>query len=428
MKHYDVVICGGGVIGGAVAFALSRNRDLNIALVDFKKPGNASRASAGGLWAMGESTGLGCGVILFKTLSKQLRQGADVSDASAMKPHIMPKPFFDLAMMSNAMYPALNQELLEKHGVDMKFEKTGLKFVLFDQYDRIYAEHIAAAVPDRQQHIRWLDKATLLAEEPNIAPDAIGAMEFDTDHQINPYRLNDAYVEAARQNGVDLYLNTSITAIERQGHRVTGVQTSRGKLSAGMVINAAGAWAEQINLWATGMQMPVFPVKGQVLVSERLPKILNSCITTSDCYIAQKDNGEILIGSTTEECGYDTRTDLNQLKSLARGAMKTIPQLRDMNIKRCWAGLRPGSPDELPILGPVPGIAGYLTACGHFRTGMLTSAITGKLLNELVRGEPTSVDISPFLYQRFLHDKGEKADAAYSVTASSSSENRIANS
>ncbi|UTM56225.1 FAD-dependent oxidoreductase [Photobacterium sp. CCB-ST2H9] len=407
MSQYDVVICGGGVIGGSVAYALSRNKDLKIALVDYKNPGNASRASAGGLWAMGESTGLGCGVILFKTLSKQLQEGADVSQAEGMKPHIMPKPFFDLAMMSNAMYPALNQELLEKHGVDMKFEKTGLKFVLFDQYDRIYAEHIASAVPDRQQHIRWLDRDTLLSEEPNISREAIGAMEFDTDHQINPYRLNDAYVEAARQNGVDLYLNTKVTGIERQGNRVTAVQTSRGKLDCGMIVNAGGSWAEQISLWATGMQMPVFPVKGQVLVSEKLPKILNGCITTSDCYIAQKDNGEILIGSTTEERGYDTSTDLTLLKQLAQGAMKSIPQLRDMNIKRCWAGLRPGSPDELPILGPMPGIEGYMNACGHFRTGMLTSAITGKLLNELVRGEPTSVDITPFLYDRFLNESGD---------------------
>ncbi|MCL9780732.1 FAD-dependent oxidoreductase [Vibrio sp. S4M6] len=417
MKSYDIVICGGGVIGSSIAYFLSRDRDLNIALVDYKKKGNASRASAGGLWPMGESTGLGCGVILFKTLSKQMSEGVLTSAPAEMKPHIMPPAFFEMAMQSNSMYPWLSQELLDKHNVDMKFEKTGLKFIIYDEYDRLYAQHIANAVPDRQHHIRWIDKQELLEQEPHLSSRALGAMEFDTDHQINPYRLNEAYVEGARQNGVDLFLNTEVTGIERSGNRVVAVNTSMGTLRCNMVINAAGSWAEKICQWATGMPLPVFPVKGQVIVSERLPKLLNGCITTSDCYIAQKDNGEILIGSTTEEKGYDTTNDVRLLRQLALGAQKSLPILKTMNIKRCWTGLRPGSPDELPILGPMPGIEGYLNACGHFRTGMLTSAITGQLLNEVARGKPTSLDISPFLYQRFLSDCGEMV-ASYHLEAS----------
>lgn len=406
MKAYDVVICGGGVIGASIAYFLSRQKDLKIAVVDFKYPGNASRASAGGLWAMGESTGLGCGVILFKTLSKQMQESG-ANEAPEMNPHIMPEPFFDMAMMSNAMYPALYKELVENHGVDFKFERTGLKFVMFDKYDRMYAEQIAAAVPNRHNHVRWVSQEELHAEEPNVSKDAIGAMEFDCDHQINPYRLNEAYLEAARQNGVELYLNTKVTGIERQGNRVTAVKTEQGVLPCKMMVNAAGAWAETISQWATGYKLPVFPVKGQVIITEKLPKLLNGCLTTSDCYIAQKDNGEILIGSTTEERGFDTSNDIKYIKQLGQGAMKSIPALKDMNIKRCWAGLRPGSPDELPILGPVPGVEGYLNACGHFRTGMLTSAITGRILDELVRSLPTCVDISPFSYQRFLNSEGE---------------------
>lgn len=405
MKAYDIVICGGGVIGASVAYFLSRQKDLKIAVVDYKYPGNASRASAGGLWAMGESTGLGCGVILFKTLSKQMRESG-CSDAPEMKPHIMPKAFFDMSMMSNAMYPELYNELTENHSVDFKFERTGLKFLMFDKYDRMYAEHISAAIPDRQKHVRWLNQEELLSSEPNISKEAIGAMEFDCDHQINPYRLNEAYLEGARQNGVDLFLNTKVTGVERRGNRVVAVKTEQGSLPCNLMVNAAGAWAETLCKWATDMPMPVFPVKGQVIISEKLPKLLNGCLTTSDCYIAQKDNGEVLIGSTTEERGFDTTNDVKYIKQLAQGAMKSIPALKDMNIKRCWAGLRPGSPDELPILGPMPGIKGYLNACGHFRTGMLTSAITGRIINEIVRELPTCIDIEPFSYQRFLNDQG----------------------
>lgn len=406
MKAYDIVICGGGVIGASVAYFLSRQKDLKIAVVDYKYPGNASRASAGGLWAMGESTGLGCGVILFKTLSKQMRESG-CEDAPEMKPHIMPKAFFDMSMMSNAMYPELYNELVENHSVDFKFERTGLKFLMFDKYDRMYAEHIAAAIPDRQKHVRWLNQEELLSSEPNISKEAIGAMEFDCDHQINPYRLNEAYLEGARQNGVDLFLNTKVTGVVRRGNQVVAVKTEKGSLPCNLMVNAAGAWAETLCKWATDMPMPVFPVKGQVIISEKLPKLLNGCLTTSDCYIAQKDNGEILIGSTTEERGFDTTNDVKYIKQLAQGAMKSIPALKDMNIKRCWAGLRPGSPDELPILGPMPGIKGYLNACGHFRTGMLTSAITGRVINEIVRELPTCIDIEPFSYQRFLNEQGE---------------------
>lgn len=416
MNTYDVVICGGGVIGASVAYFLSRQRDLKIALVDYKYPGNASRASAGGLWSMGESTGLGCGVILFKTLSKQIEESA-TGKIPEMKPHIMPEPFFDMAMMSNAMYPSLYKELLEKHNVDFKLEQTGLKFVMFDQYDRLYAEQIAAAVPNRQEHVRWVTQEELRAEEPQISPEAIGAMEFDCDHQINPYRLNEAYLEAARQNGVELYLNTKVTGVERTGNKVTAVKTEQGKLNCKLMVNAAGAWAETICKLATGYALPVFPVKGQVVITEKLPKLLNGCLTTSDCYIAQKDNGEILIGSTTEECGFDTSNNIKYIKELSMGALKSIPALKEMNIKRCWSGLRPGSPDELPIIGSVPGVKGYLNACGHFRTGMLTSAITGKILDELVRGQPTCIDIKPFSYERFLNDEGKMIGAYHLETA-----------
>lgn len=105
---------------------------------------------------------------------------------------------------------------------------------------------------------------------------------------------------------------------------------------------------------------------------------------------------------TTEEKGYDVSTTMEAVKGLARGAMRCLPDLQQSRIKRCWAGLRPGTPDELPILGPMAGIGGYLNACGHFRTGILTSAITGVLIGGLVHGEPLAMDIEPYLAQRFL--------------------------
>ena len=405
-KNYDVVIAGGGVIGASCAYQLSKKRDLKIALVDAKRPGNASRASAGGLWAIGESVGLGCGVIFFRMQSALAASAASLSNSALLvdveHPHILPESFFNMALMSNAMYPQLHQELLEYHGMDCKFERTGLKFVMYDEQDRRYAQHIVSKIPQLSKEIQWLDRAELQRSEPYISRKATGALEFLCDHQISPFRLTDAYLEGARQNGVVIYNNTNIIDVYRQDARIVGVETDRvGRLSCNSLINAAGSWASTLCEWATGCSIPVHPVKGQIVLSERVPKLLQGSITTSDCYIVQKDNGEILIGSTTEDKGFDVTTTLPEIRGLVQGAIRCIPALKEINIKRSWAGLRPGSPDELPILGPMEGIQGYFNACGHFRTGILTSAITGVLLNQLVREEPLALDIVPFLAERF---------------------------
>lgn len=141
--------------------------------------------------------------------------------------------------------------------------------------------------------------------------------------------------------------------------------------------------------------------QGQIVLTERLPKLLDGCITTSDCYMAQKDNGEILIGSTTEEKGFDVNNTFPEISGLVQGAVRCVPELAQVNLKRTWAGLRPGSPDELPILGAVDEVEGYLNACGHFRTGILTSAITGVILDKVIHNETSPVDITPFLAARF---------------------------
>ncbi|OQS38322.1 cyanide-forming glycine dehydrogenase subunit HcnC [Chromobacterium haemolyticum] len=403
-RQYDIVIAGGGVIGASCAYQLSKRKDLKIALIDAKRPGNASRASAGGLWAIGESVGLGCGVIFFRmTSAKNKREAAGAAIAvDASTPHILPESFFNFALASNALYPALHQELIENHGMDFKFEETGLKFVIYDEEDQLYAEHIAAQIPHLSDQVRWVDQAQLRENEPYISHEATGALEFLCDHQVSPFRLTDAYTEAARQNGVDVFFNTNVTGVLKQGSRVTGVRTlEAGEFHCHTLINAAGSWAAELSQWATGIDIPVKPVKGQIVLSEKMPKLLRGCITTSDCYIAQKDNGEILIGSTTEDKGFDVTNTYPEIAGLVKGAIRCLPEMQNINIKRCWAGLRPGSPDELPILGPMQGVDGYLNACGHFRTGILTSAITGVMLNALVRGETPPLDVTPFLADRF---------------------------
>ena len=397
-NKFDIVIVGGGVVGASVAYELSKDSSLSIALIDIKKPGNATQASAGGLWAIGESVGLGCGVIFFKTLSKKRQENHGVIGEVA-RPHQLPPFFFDFCLKSNDMFPGLYKELIELGACDFKLEKTGLKFIMYDQDDLKYAQGIYNSIPHLKDQMAWLNQEELIIDEPFINKKAIGALEFLKDDQVNPYLLMNSFRDGARINGAEI-IKGEVTDVEVINGKVQSVTVNDGKIHCNTVVNAAGAWAKEIGNMV-GLSLPIEPVKGQVLLSEKLPPIMRSCISTSDCYIAQKDNGEVLIGSTTENIGYETSGSLSHLRSLAAGAVKALPLLRNIDCKRTWAGLRPGTPDEVPILGPVDGIEGYLNACGHFRTGILTSAITARIISDLVNDNEPIIDLKPFLLDRF---------------------------
>lgn len=406
----DVVVVGGGVIGCAVAYYVAK-RGLPVTLIDQPKRGRATSASAGGLWPLGESIGLGCGVIFYKA---QLAKG--VVPEGANGPAQLPRSFLDFAMQSNAMFPDLAEELCATGGLDIEFERTSLLYLIYDEADEAFARPLWRNCPCGRSLTEWLTPEELARAEPAVTRDVRGALRFNGDDQVNPYRLADAYRAAAQTLGADLLPHAEVMAIAVENGRIAAVETTAGRIPCGAVINAAGSWAPLVGRMA-GIEIPVTPVRGQIVGTETLPDVLSACLSTTACYLTQKRHGEIIIGSTTEETGFDVSVTHSAMKTLAAGAIRAMPFLSEVNVKRVWAGLRPGTPDELPILGPVEGLAGYYNACGHFRTGILTSPLTGLLLSELLSGEALSFPIEPFLLSRFdSGDHGEPervfADAA----------------
>lgn len=399
-QHFDVVIAGGGVIGCSIAYALSRSRALSVAVVDKKKPGNATRASAGGLWPVAEAVGTGCEVIIFRAYCERMAKDPGASSIPQW-PHKAPDFFVDLTLRSTAMYPALADELRAEHGLDIKLIRSGLKFLAFDETDRRFTEHLVESNPRLRQYMHWIDADELHREEPHVAKAALGALVFTVDDHVNPFALLECYREAAQRNGVTFLSDTEVKAVEMKGGRVEAIRTDAGMLGCDLLINAAGAWASDLTQMVLGRPIPVMPVKGQVVLTERLPPIMRSSLSATDCYIVQKDNGELFIGSTFEDKGYDTTITEAEIRGLCAGALKCIPMLENVNIKRTWAGLRPGTPDDLPILGPVRGIEGYLNACGHSRLGITTAAVTSEIIAALAHGKPPPVDITPYLLDRY---------------------------
>lgn len=402
MRPSDVVVVGGGVIGCAVAYYATKH-GWQVTLIDQPKRGRATPASAGGLWPLGESIGLGCGVIFYRT---QLAEGKIPQGAG---PAQLPRAFLDFAIQSNAMFPSLAEELRESGGLDIELERTSLLFLMYDEADEAFARPLWRNCPCGRSLTEWLTPEDLARAEPAVTRDVRGALRFNGDDQVNPYRLADAYRAAARALGAKLLPHTEVTNIRVEKGRVIAVETAAQCVPCNVVVNAAGAWAPQIGRMV-GIDLPVQPVRGQIVGMETLPEVLSACLSTTDCYLVQKHHGEIIIGSTTEEAGFDVGVTPSGIKTLAAGAIRALPFLRQVNVKRAWAGLRPGTPDELPILGPVEGVAGYYNACGHFRTGILNSPLTGLLLAELLSGVPLSFPIEPFLLSRF--DSENRAEDA----------------
>jgi len=352
----DVVVIGGGVIGSSVAFALAR-RGASVTLLDASTPGRATSASAGGLWSLGESLGLGCGVILHTA-----QQGGGDGPAP------LPRTFMDFLWASNLRFPSLATELRTLCGIDIEAEATtGLLYLVYDEEQERHANRIIEwAGSDHGAVEKWTPQH-IRDRDPLITHDLRSAIHFPGDNQVNPMLLAEALKRGA----------------------------------CGAVVNAAGAWGAQIARLA-GIEIPIQPVRGQIICTEALrPGTLHSNLSTRDCYILQKAHGEVIIGSTTEYCDFNTVVRYEDMCNLAAGAIRAIPALRNVTLKRAWAGLRPGTPDELPILGPAAELENFFHATGGFRTGIVAAPLTGEVVAASVLGQTPEFPIEPFLAHRF---------------------------
>jgi len=194
---------------------------------------------------------------------------------------------------------------------------------------------------------------------------------------------------------VDVSSGTEVKAVLVESDHLTGVQTEKTSYAAAIVVNCAGAWSGCIG----PDRLPVRPVKGQMLaVVGGLS--LKHVVRAEEVYLVPRSNGRIVIGSTLENAGYGKQTDVNTIQRLFHTALELAPGLSDCKVHEDWAGLRPGTPDDLPILGETS-TAGYFVATGHYRDGILLAPITAQIMTSLILREPLSQDLTPFASSRF---------------------------
>jgi hydrogen cyanide synthase HcnC len=390
-SHQDVIVVGGGVFGCAVAYELAK-RSVDVLLLDRSLPGRATSASAGGLWPVGEAVGLGCGVIYHAA------QESENSSGSAPEP--LPNVFRDFLVASNNRFPALADDLREQTGIDIELTAgVGLIFLMYTPDEQGIVDSIARSLP-QDDVLEILTPEEVVELEPTITRDIVGGALLPGEHQVNPMQLAEAYKRAAIAAGARFRHDTRVTGFRRKNDQVVGVEIGGEFVSGDVTVNAAGAWSAELAATA-GIELPVFPIRGQIVLSESLPEVLRGCISTSECYLTQKVHGEILIGSTTDRAGFDVSVTEDAISSLCRGAIRAVPMLRNVGIKRVWAGLRPGTPDELPILGRIDGVTGIINATGGFRTGIVASPLVAELVAQVIVEETLTLPIDPFLASRF---------------------------
>lgn len=359
MPAPDVVIIGGGIVGAACARALSV-RDVSVHLIDSgSEPGRATPAAAGML--------------------------APLVAAKAED------PLLGLSIRARELYHELAPALEAETGIDVGFWSDGVLQLAFTDDD---VDRLKGAVAWQRQlgyHSEWLPGEDLRQLSPGSAPDAIGALLAPEDGALTPEALLEALLASAMSRGTRVSRGDGVDRVLTDHRRVTGVRSAGESVPAETIIVAAGCWSGRLS----GLPRPlsVEPLRGQMAAFDWPADEPRAIIYAGSQYVLRR-GGEALAGSTVEHAGYDSSVTEEGVGAIVEAARRIYPALRDAAVNRTWAGLRPGTPDGHPIVGPDPDTSGLWYATGHGRTGILLAGVTGEIIARWLTDEPVEHDLS----------------------------------
>lgn len=346
----DVIIIGGGIIGVSLALELGR-RGARVRVLERSEPGReASHAAAGILGARDPET---------------------------------PECLRELAKASAAMYPQWVGRLEEESGSSADLRSEGTIYLSDSAKPRLGDS---------------ISKTRLAELEPEIAGDFKHAYVTD-EGSVDPRALMKCLLATATKNGVAISHEHAVEEIVVESGKAKGVRCGNNRIAAGVIANCAGAWAGEI----AGVNVPALPVKGQMLAvvdpHDKQQK-LRRVVRGDDVYLVPRSDGRLLIGATVERVGFDKRVEPEKILQMRNAAAKLVPKVGAMLIQESWTGLRPGTPDHLPILGAT-GIKNYFVATGHYRNGIFLAPITAEVMADVINGDTLSFDLSEFSLSRF---------------------------
>ena len=292
------------------------------------------------------------------------------------------------------MYPDLSRRLREQTGIDNGYHVCG-GLELAEEDEELPIEEW------REQGIavRELQGDALRSVEPALSPALPRGYHLPDMAQVRNPRHVKALIAACSKLGVQLHPHLAAHTVIRAGHRIDAVQTDQGALSAGQVLVTAGAWTDGL-LQQVGCRLGVHPVRGQIALLQTDDPRPRPVLLQGTRYLVTRPDGRVLVGSTEEDAGFDARPTAAAIAGLLAFAAELVPSLAGAALERCWAGLRPGSPDGLPFLGPVPDCDNLFVAAGHYRAGIQLSPATGRCMTDILLGRPPDVALDAFRLDR----------------------------
>lgn len=300
-----------------------------------------------------------------------------------------------LAHWSQDYYPTLGRQLADATSIDPEVYATGLYWLDLDDED--------AALSWAGQQQRALNPVAL--DEVRRAVPVLGAGFQHAIHMPGVANVrNPRLVKALRaalldMANVQLEEDCTVTGFIREGERVTGVHDAQGRRFMGeRVVLSAGAWSGEL-LASLGLELPVEPVKGQMILYKCAEDFLPAIVLARTRYAIPRRDGHILVGSTLEHAGFDKTPTDEALASLKASAAELLPALADAEVVKHWAGLRPGSPEGIPYIGELPQHPGLWLNCGHYRNGLVLAPASCELLKNLILGETPIIDPQPYAPQ-----------------------------
>ncbi|EZH77652.1 D-amino acid oxidase [Ectopseudomonas composti] len=296
-----------------------------------------------------------------------------------------------LAHWSQDFYPGFGQRLLDETGIDPEVHVTGLYWLDLDDE----AEALAWAAPVGRE-LFAVDIAEAYDQVPVLGAGFKRAIHMPGVANVRNPRLVKALRAAlTAMPNVELREHCPVNGFIQENGQIRGVTTAAGEIRADRVVLAAGAWSGEL-LKTLGLELPVEPVKGQMILYKCAEDFLPSMVLAKGRYAIPRRDGHILIGSTLEYAGFDKTPTDNALESLKASAEELLPALRDAEVVGHWAGLRPGSPEGIPFIGEVPSYPGLWLNCGHFRNGLVLAPASCQLLADLMLGREPIIDPAPY--------------------------------
>ncbi|NWF30321.1 glycine oxidase ThiO [Streptomyces sp. PKU-EA00015] len=371
----DVLVVGGGIIGLATAWRAAQ-RGLRVAVADPEPGGGAARVAAGMLAAVTEL-------------------------------HYGEQTLLGLNLESARRYPAFAAELEAASGRSVGYRACGTLAVALDADDRAHLRELHALQRRSDLESEWLTGRECRRLEPMLAPGVRGGLRVDGDHQVDPRRLATALVVACERAGVEFRRAWAERLLVVHDRAAGAVLDDGTEAAAGQVVLAGGSLSGRLGGVPDDVLPPVRPVKGQVLrlkvpgsYAPFLSRTVRAVVRGSHVYLVPRENGELVVGATTEELGWDTTVTAGGVYELLRDAHELVPGITELPLTETRSGLRPGSPDNAPMLGFTE-LPGLLLATGHYRNGVLLTPVTGDVLADALTSGRLPDLAGPFSPRRF---------------------------